>query len=292
MLAHIPIIRLPATYTMAKQDDSLDSNYQYNDFDAKEYLNRRFTAPNGIIDEERGVQPFYLQCYHDFYQGLHTEWDQTKATALELGGGPAIYPLISAAPYVSEVIFAEYAEPNRTQVDLWRKNDPQAHDWSPYFKHVVMNLEGNRDPKAASDRQEELRSKIKNIVKGDISVKDPKDILEGVQNPEQFDIISFNFCAEVVCKNGAEYEDILRLIRGKIKPGGFLCSLISIEESWYINGDKKLPHMYLKTDEVALHCKRAGLIVRQSATFDIPKASQNVFNDCKGIHFFAVQRVD
>ena len=193
---------------------------------------------------------------------------------------------------MSEVIFSEYAEPNRAQVKLWRKNDHQAHDWSPYFKHVVMNLEGNKDPKAALDRQEEIRSKVKKIVKGDISVKDPKDILEGVQNPAQFDILSFNFCAEVVCKTGGEYEDILRLINGKIKPGGFLCSLISIEESWYINGDKKLPHLYLKTEEVALHCKKAGLAVRQSATFDIPKGSQNVFNDCKGIHFFAAQRMD
>ena len=99
---------------------------------------QRFSAPEGIIDKERGVQPFYLKVIHDFYSDYHHNWKPETARLLEFGGGPCIYPLISAAPHVSEIVFAEYAEEGRKEVELWKNNDPAAHDWTPYFRYVDM----------------------------------------------------------------------------------------------------------------------------------------------------------
>ena len=41
---------------------------------------------------------------------------------------------ISAAPKASEIILADYAEPNREYLKRWLAKDPSAQDWSPYFK--------------------------------------------------------------------------------------------------------------------------------------------------------------
>ena len=106
--------------------------------DAREYL-IRFSVANGVIDEERGVQPFFLESIHDFYRDYHRNWDPDTARLLEFGGGPSIYPLISAAPYVSEIVFAEYAEEGRREIELWKNDDPTAHDWTPYFRYNMLH---------------------------------------------------------------------------------------------------------------------------------------------------------
>ena len=64
----------------------------YSKFDAATYLRTRYSNP------EDGRSKFYLDCFHEFYQQYHTQWDHTKARLLEFGGGPVIVPLISAAP--------------------------------------------------------------------------------------------------------------------------------------------------------------------------------------------------
>ena len=106
--------------------------------DARGYLIRRFSARNGAIDEERGIQPFYLKSIHEFYHEYHSSWNQETARLLEFGGGPCIYPLISAAPHVNEIVFAEYAEEGRKEVELWKNNNPNAHDWTPYFRYFTI----------------------------------------------------------------------------------------------------------------------------------------------------------
>ena len=262
-------------------------------FDAKTYLNRRFTAHNGIVDEERGVQPFYLKCYHDFYQTFHHNWDPTKARLVEIGGGPVIYPLISAAPYVSDITFADYAEVNLEQIKLWVNSDLQAHDWSPYFNHVVGSLEGNSDTRVAVEREQLLKKKITSIVPCDIRVKDPQKIINGGDNAfEPFDIVAFNFCAEAVCMSIQEYEEILSRLGMLVKPSGYLTSLISLEESWYINEGGKTFVLCLTAENVNDCFEKAGFSVECSEVFSIPKESQNLINDCKGILFVAAKKVD
>lgn len=261
-------------------------------FDAKTYLNRRFTTHNGIIDEQRGVQPFYLKSYHDFYQTFHHEWDHNKARLVEIGGGPVIYPLISAAPYVSDITFADYAEVNLEQIKLWVNSDSRAHNWNPYFSHVVGTLEGNSDPaRGAMEREELLKKKIKCIVPCDIRVKHPQKIIDGGSNSlEPFDIVAFNFCAEAVCMSIQEYQETLSKLAMLVKPSGYLTSLISLEESWYINEGGKTFVLCLTSETVHDCFKKAGFSVQCSEVFSIPEESQNLINDCKGILFIAAKK--
>lgn len=268
------------------------ANDVHHQFDYGSYARRRFSAPRGIIDEERGVQPFYLQSYHNFYHRFSPEWDASNASLLELGGGPVIYPLISASPYVSEVVFTDYIEGNREQVRLWKDRVPSAHDWSPYFKHVVNTLEGATDPAAATRREEELRSKMKDILHCDIRAEQPGDIIAGgTTKLEPFDIVSFNFCCETVFDSHDAYKEGLKKVGALVRPKGFLTSLVSEEESYYSDGNKKIPHLFLTAQDIHEYHKQAGFTVRYSARFPIPEAARGILNDCKGIHFIAVQKL-
>ena len=94
----------------------------FSRFDARSFLRTRYSN----LEAERCQ--FYRRCFHEFYQKYHTQWDTTTTRLLEFGGGPSIVPLISAAPFVSEIVFAEYAESNRKEVQLWKDNNPNAYD--------------------------------------------------------------------------------------------------------------------------------------------------------------------
>ena len=65
---------------------------------------------------------------------------------LEFGGGPCIHTLVSAAPYVSEIVFADYAEDNLREVKLWRDKDRTCFDWSELLLQVCCqkNWRGNQ----------------------------------------------------------------------------------------------------------------------------------------------------
>ncbi len=108
------------------------------------------------------MQPFYLKCYHHFYQTFHSSWDPTKARLLELGGGTVIYPLVSAAPYFANITFVDFSELNLEQVKLWVNKDAD-------FDHIVGSLEGKVGE--SQSRVTLLRSKIKTIVTCDILKK-------------------------------------------------------------------------------------------------------------------------
>ena len=262
----------------------------YETFDANKYLARRFTSTNGVIDEERGVQPFYLQSYHHFYQTFSHTWDPSQAKLLELGGGPVIYPLISAAPFVSEITFTDYSEQNLEAVRSWVSNDSKAHDWTPYFDHVVETLEGKVGE--SQSRQETLRSKIRKVVSCDIRKEDPSQIVESSDQLEMFDIISCNFCAESVCASVENYQSTLSRLLKLIRPHGYLTSLISLEESWYANEGGKMFQLYLTEEQVKACLQNAGFTVVFTDAFPIPEKSQGIFNDCKGIMFAAATRTD
>ena len=262
----------------------------YQNFVAKVYLTRRFMDPT---DKERGVQPFYLESFHKFYTSTFpTEWDASTARLLEFGGGPAIYPLISAATHVSEVVFSDYAQSSLDEVSLWKNNDPQAHDWSPYFRYVVQTLEGNPDPEAASQREMELRSKFKELLLCDIRAD---DVFGSVSIPaESFDVVSTNFCLDVVSNNAEEYAKNIRHVCHYLKPGGFIVSLVPVEESWYVmnnvNDSKREFHLCITQQQIHSAHKEAGLKIRDSAHFNIPAASQYILDDGTGIHFIAAQK--
>ena len=168
-----------------------------SDFDSNFYLKRRFSDPE---DKERGAHPFLLKSIHDFYKAFGPQFGSKNPKMLEFGGGPVVYSLISAAPFVSEITFADYSATNLKAVELWRDCKPLAHDWEPYVSYVISRLEeGSQDnlEELARQRMREMRSKIVHISHCDIfraNIVDPP-------TPKTFDVISTHFCLDPASKS-------------------------------------------------------------------------------------------
>lgn len=116
-------------------------------FDPKAYLAQRFSTKNGEIEDKgyQAVHPFFMECHHGFYSKYHPNWHNETARVLEYGGGPVVYYLSCAVPYVREIVFAEYLESCRSEVQLWREKDPASHDWVPYFRSAIYPLQADNN---------------------------------------------------------------------------------------------------------------------------------------------------
>lgn len=268
------------------KDPTIEVNY---------YLKRRFTDP---YDKERGVQPFYLKSHHSFYQRFSSTWNASTAKFLEYGGGPVIYTLISAAPFVEEITFSDYQQSNIDAVIEWKKGSSESHhNWIPYFKYVTSELEGKSEPDSSEDalqRQEEVRSKCKYFLRGDINTEDImfSDSVPPKNFHEHFDIVSSNFCCEVAATTVEEYHSNIQRLGGLVKPGGYLIGLVSLEESfWFADyGEERRFHLSVMEDDVKKGYSDAGFDIICSEIHRIPVSAQNILNDCKAIMFVAGQK--
>ena len=257
------------------------------------YLNRRFSDP---YDRERGAHPFYMKTHHAFYEMFSKSWNPSKATFLEYGGGPVIYPLISAAPFVSEITFADYQQSNIDAVIAWKTQCEGHYDWYSYFKYVILELEGNDSDDAVSQRQEEVRRKCRNILLGDLHAKKILSLSSKSQSSEnlceKFDVVSCNFCCEVAAKTVEEYRINVQRLSNLVKPGGFLLSLASLEESyWYTSySDERKFHLSIVEDDVKKAFSDAGLNIVYTDIHNLPESARHIIGDTKANYFIVGQR--
>ncbi len=255
------------------------------DFNTNFYLNKRFTDPE---DKQRGVHPFLLKCIHEFYEMFGSDWNKENAKLLEFGGGPTLYTLFSAAPFVADITFADHAPANVKAIELWRDCDPTAHNWEPYVSYVIKTLEGEQDnvPELIQKRIQDLRSKIKHTYHCDI-FKEPI-----VNSPVQlsYDIISSHFCLDPCSNSVDEYTDCLRKLAKLLKPNGYLHTLVSMEESYWMNDNERCSHLFLTAEDVESAFEATGLCVSLTRRFEIPERGQSIFNDCKGVFYIVAQK--
>ena len=158
---------------------------QYHDkFDTQTYLRVNYTLPTLF-------RTFPLPHLYGFYRSL----GNNSLRILEVGAGPSIACVISAAPYASEIVLSEYTENNRKAVLQWLDKSTDAHNWMPYFKHIVIDVEGGEE-KDIEVRQEKLRSSIKAVIPCDVS----KDMILPAEYMGQYDVLQSIVCLENVCE--------------------------------------------------------------------------------------------
>ena len=147
---------------------------------------------------------FHLQQRHHFFEKYCRKWDRSSAKMLEFGSGPVISNIISAAPYVQKIVLATYLEREREEIALWKNGTEDAHDWSPFFKYVVGDLESKPGEAAWLEREALLRSRV-TITSCDITQESPIEITaESEAMP--YSIICTSLCLEVACNTYDEYK--------------------------------------------------------------------------------------
>ena len=190
-----------------------------------------------------------LTQFHELYRAIGPSLTAAgqQCRILEYGGGPAcVYPLISAASYASEIVFAEYAEQNRKATEQWRSKSSEAFDLSDQFQYVVGTLEGCVDETCAQEREENLRSLISDVVPCDIT--NSEALSANVILP--FDIVSTHFCLPCACKSIDEYSICLQKLARLLRPGGMIVLTDAVGESFYTAGSVRIPYLYFHSSDV------------------------------------------
>lgn len=269
------------------EDAPRGKSYHY---DPAYYLKRRFSDP---YDRERGVQPFCLQTLHSFYSQYSKHWNSTTARLLEYGGGPTVYSLISAARVISEITFVDHLQSSLDHVLDWTHGTPGTHDWKPYIKYVVCELEGLPDDSETNqlvqDREKELREKLKHFNIGDLRAEN--GVVLNCPHKE-FDVVSSHLCLETAAKTKEQYRSFLRKLAALVKPGGFLVCTISLEETYWVTNqeDTRIPHLYLTVNDAEKAFGDLGFNIVQVARHDVAVQAQHILNDCKVQYFIAAQK--
>lgn len=235
-------------------DILVDNDFQ-GTFDPTTYLELRFKNPGTGVS---AMINFALENLCQFFKEWPAGNDSPKV--LDYGCGPVIAYEISAARIASEIVLAEYTKTSRELLKKWLSHDPSAWDWSPYFKHVVVTIEGKSEMEAF-EREETMRKVIKAVVPCDISNDRP--IADGYEGP--YDIIISTLAVESGCKTLADYKAAIKKIFALLNRKGHLLLYVSIRnkegQGFYFVGEQKFHALCLTEQSVLTTLKESGFTV-------------------------------
>jgi hypothetical protein len=221
-----------------------------------------------VLPPAKGWEEFNPKAYlHEYYSDLGAEnsallrffVDAYKAiphdsSLLDFGGGPTIYPLISAANKVKEIHFCDYLEVNLSEVLKWLRRKKMAFNWQP-FVSATLELELSR-PCTASDiakREEQIRRRITCLSRCDARLDPP---LHGIF--QKYDVVVSNFCAESATDDRHQWRTCMYNIASLVRPGGkFIISALKGAHSYPV-GRKVFPAVSIDETDLAWGLITAG----------------------------------
>ena len=263
---------------------ALERDYEAK-FDAKKYLEVYYTSLTGS-DESADFQ---LQQYHRFFEKYSCKWDKNSAKLLEFGAGPVIANVISAAPYVQEIVLASHTESERKELTLWKNGIEGAHDWSPFFKYVVGKLEFKPGEEAWMERATLLRGCL-TITSCDIQQEHPIGI--GSPSEAPFSIISTNLCLEGACSTYDEYKAAVKKLGSLLQLGGYLViSAVERETFYRATGQRECKwfSLYITLVQIKEAMEEAGfdILIAERDPAPMQEIQNSTLSDCTSTVFVA-----
>ncbi len=204
---------------------------------------------------------------------------------LDFGGGPAIYPLISAVTCADEIHFSDYLQANLDEVARWIGKAPGAFDWDPFIQ-TALELESGTACSAEEvhERASQIRQRVTRLLRCDASCAAP---LQGATG-EPYDIVMTNFCAESATADRVQWHVYMSNIVSVLKPGGWLVISALKGASRYSVGDASFPAVEIFEDDLVELLDEAGFSRKcldvQSVAADRPT------RDYQGLIFAAAQK--
>lgn len=207
----------------------------------------RYLADNySFVDAENA---FLLGFLHDFYDGV-----APCGTLVEVGGGGALYSLLSARRRVRH---ATYLEPNpeaRREILRWLDGDPSAHSWNAFLEHVHA-LE--QAPVSISAMAADLRRCLRRVSSFDVFAP-----WQGAQ----FDIVSSHFCVESMATTRAEFDTGVDTLCRMLAPGGHLVLSLLLEGHYWTFGSNTVRCFAMGESDILTALARNGLQVSRACT--------------------------
>lgn len=215
----------------------------FKSFHPKEYLREYYSR---VGEENLELLRFFAQAYADI---------DKDAKMLEFGGGPTIYPLISAAPKVKEIYFSDYLDANLEEVKLWKTCSDNAFNWRNFIRKA-MSIEGSTriTKMQEEERMSMIRQKIVDFIKCNAFKKDPM----GPKYRGQFDVVNVNFVAESITSSIGVWEKVVSNICTLLKENGTLIMTALKEAQYYTIQGKTFPAASVKEENLLSVLKKVG----------------------------------
>lgn len=221
---------------MAELPQSPDApvSQDWAQFDPVAYLNEYYAD---IGAENLALLRFLAETYQTLPKG---------GVLLDFGGGPTIYPLISAVTRVDEIHFSDYLEANLEEVRRWISAEPTAFDWNAFIR-VALELETGESCTDAEveQRANQIRERITNLVRCDASQAPPIQRSDAL-----YDVVLTNFCAESATSDHEQWRAYMTNIASLIKPGGWMVMSALKGATRYAVGPRLFPAVDIDEEEL------------------------------------------
>ena len=189
-------------------------------FDPKEYLREMFSAPD---DEDRFSMSFMARVLKSLPDNLFIH---------EFGGGPTLYSVAVLAPKAREIHFSDVVDASLREVDAWLRDQPGAHDWTPYLA-VALQSEGMPVTDGTlSERTRLMRKVLTQLMHCDAQKSSPIAL-----DNTQYDLVTAHHCTDVAATNVTEWQQVLKNITTIVSPGGWLILSVTTGARTYEVGD-------------------------------------------------------
>jgi hypothetical protein len=203
-----------------------------------------------------------------------------KTHLLELGGGPTIYQLITATSKVSSITFAEFSTDARAEIEAWVQGKKTAWNWDAWFE-TTMRIESGEKPtqNQISERQQELKTKIKEIIACDVRNQNP---LGDEKYLHFFDAIAMNYVIDSITESFSQWSSYLDNALSLLKPQGILIyNAISDVDTRWGTGGVKFPGIDVLPPQLYRELTSRG--------FEIKYLQQKYNQECEGhkAHLFS-----
>ncbi|MFJ2061386.1 guanitoxin biosynthesis pre-guanitoxin forming N-methyltransferase GntF [Streptomyces sp. NPDC087908] len=191
---------------------------QYSLFESRDYLDYYYSD---VDIENAHIVRFLADAYDVVQRG---------GRALELGGGPSVYQLVSMADRVDEITFTDLLESNLLEVDRWRSGSSDRFQWDHFIRATLAAEGGPTGAGDVTERADEVRRKITRL--------EVLDIADGA-NPGKiaaagpFSVISSFFVAESVFKDIVTWKSKLCTILDSLEVGGYFVTGITTGSTAY-----------------------------------------------------------
>nr|XP_033774505.1 nicotinamide N-methyltransferase-like [Geotrypetes seraphini] len=258
--------------------DFADVEVYQREFDPRAYLETyyNFSATQMINDILRFPLTHLVKAFR--------AGDVKGDICLELGSGPCIHFLLSACDFFKELIASDCADRCLREIEMWLKKEQGAYDWSPAVR-MISELEGDRG--TCDEMEEKLRRKLKQLLKCDVTKKNPLDPLV----LPQVDCVLITFSLQVAAKDETAYISALKNINTLLKPGGHLVVVESLGESCYTVGQKALFVLKLNEEFLRKAIGEGGFVLEKLERLQRADSSMQNYTDYEGAIFIIARKL-
>ncbi|KAL3871347.1 hypothetical protein ACJMK2_039354 [Sinanodonta woodiana] len=208
------------------------------DFDPEIFISTYYSSVAGN-EEDGDLIKFFLDGLCDAFKSGAI----TGARILDIGTGPMPHTAFCAAPWFEEITLSDFSQKNLDFLNKWK--DGEINHMGPIFKYLVQV---DKSSSSVEKRQDELKRKIQNIVKCDVT--QPNPVLCTPVDGVVYDAITSSLCLESASVTLDDYAKSVQNISSLLKPGGHLVLVGVLDETFYTVGEFRFKSTCISKDQL------------------------------------------